>query len=176
MYCPKCGWKNDDNAEKCANCFTDLKEAQNQAQQPEPTQQMPGPPQQPPQPPYGQQYPPYQSPYSPNQQPYEPTGPIPDYLTWSIVVTVLSALCCSPFTFICGAVAIVFSSMASSKKSIGDYEAAMNNARWARGLLIAAAVLFVIGIAFSFIWGFFGAFSGFRHYPGGRPPFPGRPI
>ena len=80
--CPKCGWKNPDNAQKCAQCFEVLRQApappppqQTQVQQPYPQQTVARPPYVQQQlPPQTQYYPPQQQPYPgqayPGQQPY----------------------------------------------------------------------------------------------------------
>jgi len=143
MYCPKCGWKNPDDATKCANCFAELKPGQ-----PQPTQQMPSQPQ-PPQQPYAQQPP--EQPYSKQpyaQQPYQPqyqqgwAQPVPDYLVWSILVTIS---CCMPF----GVVAIVKSAAANSRKAAGDYYGALQEANAAKTWLMWG---FGIGLAADVIW------------------------
>lgn len=144
MNCPKCGWSNPDDATKCANCFAELTPAQ-----PQPTQQMS---QQPPQQPYGQQ--PYGQPaYG------QPAQDVPDYLVWSIVITVVSLFCCwfLPVSVAFGIVAIVKSSAANNKKAMGDYYGALQDANaaktwlwWAAGIdiaaLIASIAVFVIGL------------------------------
>lgn len=123
MNCPKCGWSNPDDAAKCANCFAELTPGQ-----PQPTQQMPQQPQQ--QQPYGQQ------PYA-----QQPAQNVPDHLVWSILVTLF---CCVPF----GIVAIVKAAAANSKKSVGDYYGAMQDANaaktwlwWGFGIGLAANIL-----------------------------------
>jgi len=139
MNCPKCGWDNPDDAAKCANCFAELTPGQ-----PQPTQQMP---QQPPQQPYGQQYQP------------GPAIDVPDYMVWSIIITILSLLCCCflPVSVAFGVVAIVKSSTANNKKSLGDYYGALQDANaaktwlwWAAGIdiagLIAWIALFILGV------------------------------
>ena len=151
MQCPRCAWNNSDNAQKCANCGAELRQAP-----PQPTQAMP--PTQPTQ----QGYP--QQPYG--QQPYRP-GPmpaVPDYLVWSIVMTVVSALlavfcCASLVSTAFGIVGIVKSSSANNKKVIGDYGGAMADAEsaklwlyWSVGVwgfcLIAGIVMKILAIAF----------------------------
>ena len=77
-------------------------------------------------------------------QPYhqDPFGSVPDYLVWSILVTVF----CCPLS---GIVAIVKSAEANSKRDLGDYDGAMRAARSARmwtflslGILLAPIVIF----------------------------------
>jgi hypothetical protein len=131
MYCPKCGWNNPDDTTQCANCQADLP----RPAQPQPTQQMP-------QQPYAQQ--PYALQYQPGV-----AQSIPDYLAWSIIVTVLSFLCycLGMIPLALGIVGIVRSAEANSKKSIGDYYGALqaaNSAKtwmyWAAGLEIAGVI------------------------------------
>ena len=78
-----------------------------------------------------------------NPQPQTPNGQVmpPNYLVWSILVTLL---CCLPG----GIVAIVYSTQVSSRFLQGDYEganASSRNARkWAIISAIAAAAVWVI--------------------------------
>ncbi len=146
MYCPKCGWNNADDAVKCANCFAELKPGQ-----PQPTQQMPSQPQ-PPQQPYAQQPPqqPYgQQPYAPQYQPGIAQS-VPDYLAWSIIVTVFSLVCCClvavPLAF--GIVAIIKSVDANSRKRVGDYLGALQAANSAKTWVYWAAGLEIVGVLF----------------------------
>lgn len=128
MYCPKCGWNNADDAAKCSNCFTELAPTS----QPQPTQQ------QAPQQPYAQQ------PYG--EQPYgaRPVQAVPDYLVWSILVTLF---CC----LIPGIVAIVKSASANGKRNAGDYIGALQDANaaktwmwWSFGLGLAGSIMYII--------------------------------
>lgn len=156
MYCPKCGWNNPDDAAKCANCFAELKPSQ--PQQPDQTQQMP--PTQAPQQPYAAQQPYSQQPYA--QQPYgaQPGQAVPDYMAWSIIISVVSLLCCwfLPVSVAFGIVAIVKSSQANSKKAAGDYFGALSEANgaktwlwWAAGIDIAGLVFWILYIVFVII-------------------------
>jgi len=126
-----------------------LTPAQQQPGQPQPTQQMP------PQQPYAQQPP--QQPYA--QQPYaaqyQPglAQSVPDYLVWSIIVTVMSFFCyCLAMVPLgLGIVGIVKSAEANSKKAAGDYYGALQSANsaktwvyWAAGLEIAAIIGWII--------------------------------
>jgi len=74
-------------------------------------------------------------------------GPVKTYLAQSIVVTIL---CCMP----AGIVAIVYSAMAMSKNSEGNYEAAAGLAKkagtWAWvsfGVGIVGSILYVLAVA-----------------------------
>lgn len=161
MYCPKCGWQNDEAALKCANCFTNLSVQQN-PQQPQPagqTQQMPSqPPCAQPQQPYSQPVytqPPSQQQYMGPQMGqiyinYEAARTIPDHLMWSIIVTALSFLfCISGFLALpFGILAIVKSAQCSQKKSQGDYYGALSDSNAAKTWLIVSICLLVLMILF----------------------------
>jgi len=62
-----------------------------------------------------------------------PTQNIPDYLIPSILATIC---CCPPF----GIVAIVFSAMASSEKSIGNYQKALAHSKNAKIFLLIGVI------------------------------------
>lgn len=68
----------------------------------------------------------------------------PTYLLWSILATIL---CC----FIPGIVAIIFSSMVSSKYYARDYEGARRASRMAEYWIIASIVLGVVAAPFYFL-------------------------
>lgn len=141
VKCPKCGWDNADGVAKCANCFEPLPAQEGQApQQPEQPQQ----PQQP--------YQPTQPPYAFDQQARQLFEELPDYMTLSIVATVITALCCNPISLICSIIAIVKASSAKNKKMVGDYAGATQEANTARVLLIVAAVVFALGIIANIIY------------------------
>lgn len=143
MQCPKCGWQNPADATKCSNCFSELATAA--PGQPQPTQQ---PPQQAPQQPYAQQG--YgQQPYAPQPYGQESAGHfVPDYLVWSILVTIISIPCCAclPVSVAFGIVALVKSSAANSKKALGDYIGAQRDANAAKTWLYWAVGLDVVGL------------------------------
>lgn len=82
-----------------------------------------------------------------NTQPQTPNGQVmpPNYLVWSILVTLL---CCLPG----GIVAIVYSTQVSSRFLQGDYEGANASSRNARKWAIISAVAgAVIGIIYAII-------------------------
>lgn len=82
-----------------------------------------------------------------NPQPQAPNGQVmpPNYLVWSILVTLL---CCLPG----GIVAIVYSTQVSSRFLQGDYEGANASSRNARKWAIISAVAgAVIGIIYAII-------------------------
>ncbi len=123
MLCPKCGWTNPDDSAQCANCQAELTR---------------------PLPPQPEQQPPVQ-PY-----PQQPMPPVPNYLAWSIVVTVLSALmgtqCCfSMIGTAFGIVSIIKASQANTKAALGQYAAAMEEALAAKTWMIWSAVLWGVG-------------------------------
>lgn len=151
MYCPKCGWKNSDDAIKCSNCFTELRQA---SQQPAQTQQMPQQPYS--QQPYGQQ--PYQQPYA---SPYAYS--IPNYMTWAIIILVLSVLCCAPIAIVFSIISLVKVISVNKKKEQGDYAGAMAEANSARTMLIVATVILIIGFIVGLIIGFSQGIEQFRH-------------
>lgn len=107
---------------------------QQPVQQPQPYQQ-----------PYGQ---PYQQPVATQPQNFRNDGQVepmpPTYLLWSILATIL---CC----FIPGIVAIIFSSMVSSKYYARDYEGARRASRMAEYWIIASIVLGVVAAPFYFL-------------------------
>ncbi len=135
MYCPKCGWHNVDDAARCANCSQQLQAPQ--AGTPQQPQQVPG--------------------QSDPQQGYQqygdaPAYDVPNYLAWSISVTVLSFICCVtilglPF----GIVAIVKSISANNKKLANDYYGAVADASAAKTWALVSTVLVIIGGAFGII-------------------------
>ena len=77
---------------------------------------------------------------------------MPNYLAWSISVTVLSFICCVtilglPF----GIVAIVKSISANNKKLANDYYGAVADASAAKTWALVSTVLVIIGGAFGII-------------------------
>jgi hypothetical protein len=123
VNCPKCGWTNPDDAAKCANCMAELAPGQ-----PQPTQQMP------------------QQPYV--QQPCV-AGGVSDFMTWSIVVTVIGVLFCNLVSLVLGIIGIVKSSSARSKTAAGDQAGAAGEANTAKILCIIATCLLVVGLIFA---------------------------
>lgn len=89
---------------------------------------------------------------------------VPNYLAWSIVVTVLSAAlgsrcCVSLVATAFGVVAIVKSSQANTKSAIGDYAAAMQEALaaktwmlWSVGVWVASLILTAVFVILYFIF------------------------
>ena len=127
--------------------------AQPQYEQPQqPQQSYSGPQQyQQPQQPYGQQYPQQQMPYGAQQ--YAPNGfPPKNWMTESIIFTVLSVVCCcNPFALITGIIAIVNAGKVNGLFQRGDTMGAGESAKQAKmwalitlGLLILGAILSVV--------------------------------
>lgn len=69
---------------------------------------------------------------TPNAPLEEPRRPVPTYLAWSIVATVLSLCLCCIIGTIPGIVAIVFSTQVNSAFNRGDYAAAQRASSNAR--------------------------------------------
>lgn len=128
--------------------------AQPQYEQPQQVQQPYGNTQQYPQPqqqPYGQPFPQQQMPYGAQQ--YAPNGfPPKNWMTESIIFTVLSVVCCcNPFALITGIIAIVNAGKVNGLFQRGDTLRAGESAKQAKmwalitlGLLILGAILSVV--------------------------------
>lgn len=111
MNCTRCGATLPDNATFCINCAN-------------PNPSMPQAP-----PPAG-----YAPPgYGPPPPGYGPAPNIPDYLVWSILMT----LCCCPLF---GVISIVFSVMTMSDKNNGRYDSAVKNSQTAKNMLIIGLI------------------------------------
>jgi hypothetical protein len=98
--------------------------------------------------------PPIQPPPAPNATIDAPRNPVPNYMAWSIVSTILGLCVCCVIGAIPGIVAIVFSSKVNSALDRGDYaeaKRASDNARlWCwitTGLVIAGVILNIIFVA-----------------------------
>jgi len=132
MKCSKCGWENPEGATLCANCSADL------TQPAEPVQQQP---------------------YQPQQPQAQPVAqPVGNYMAWSIVITVFTALCCNPISLVLGIIGIVKSAGANSKKAAGDAAGAVADASTARTMCLIAtilAVLSTLGYIAYYIWAYF---------------------
>jgi hypothetical protein len=96
--------------------------------------------------PYNQPSPPYQQPYTPPGGQYS-GGMIPpkNYLTESIIVTIVSFLCCcSPISIILGIIAIVKANNVNTEFESGNINEAHRNADSAKKLTLWAAILAVV--------------------------------
>lgn len=80
-------------------------------------------------------------------------APVPNYLVWSILSTVL---CCLPF----GIVSIVYSTQVNSKQAAGDYQGALDSSRKAKTWAIASAVAGIVITIAALAFGFLGAMAG----------------
>lgn len=86
--------------------------------------------------------------------------PIPNYLVWAIVSTVLGLCLCCP-SVITGVVAIVFSSKVNSLVAQGDLAGARNASNTAKTWCIVTSVLAGIGLLINIFWI---ATGGMAHY------------
>ena len=77
-------------------------------------------------------------------------GPVPNYLAWSIVSTILATCLCCPLGLL-GIVAIVFSSKVNSALNRGDLEGARRASATARTWCWVATALAIIGLLIN-IW------------------------
>ncbi len=78
---------------------------------------------------------------------------VPDYMVWSILATIF---CCLP----AGIVAIVKAASANSKKNVGDFAGAMQEANVAKTWLTVSVVLGVVGSIIYGICAFFAMIGG----------------
>ena len=152
MICSKCGAQNIDGVTFCGSCGATMN-----SPVPPPIPETPqqnswnegGSNQQPP--PYGQQQQPYgqQQTYNTSRSeiPYNGGLVMPkDYMTESIIVTVVSFLCCccSPISIILGIIAIVKANSVKTEFERGDINAAISNSESAKKLTMWAAIVAVI--------------------------------
>ena len=82
-----------------------------------------------------------------------PPQNVPDYLVWSILMTVFMMLCSCP---VFGIVALVFSILANSAKQQGDFQTAMAHAKKAKLFLLiglGVIVVYIILITFGVVVG-----------------------
>jgi hypothetical protein len=153
MFCPQCGFKNDDQSRHCAQCGTALNPAAQAATPPPAQPQAPAPWQQPQQaPPPPQAQPPWQQPPqgAPTYYPPPPNVPgvpmtaasIPNYMTQAILVTLF---CCIPL----GIVGIVKANSINKKIAAGDFAGALADSKSNKTLLWIG---FGVGIAVTAIY------------------------
>lgn len=129
MYCSKCGTLNDDNSKNCTACGNSLnltKSEPSEATTPTAATN------------YGGSY------NAGNEK-------VPNYLVWSIIVTVISVFLCNIIALPTGIVAIVFSTQVDSKLKAGDFDGAVRASKNAKiwnwvttGLEILSVVLGVV--------------------------------
>jgi len=150
MICPKCGAQNMDGVTFCGSCGAQLLSLTPPSYEPQQNVN------------YGQQQQ-YQQSQSQQPPPYgsgsagssnyrvSPSGnsnafPPKNYLTESVIVTVLFVICCcSPISVILGIIAIVKANNVNQEFNKGNYAAAVSNAESAKKLSLWAVI---IGIAF----------------------------
>jgi hypothetical protein len=139
MNCPKCGTQNRDGVSFCGSCGAQI------AYQAPPQSSQAPPPNYYGDPPYNQQpSQPFNAPF--NRGPYGGSAiPPKDYLTESIIVTIISFLCCcSPVSIILGIIAIVKANNVKSEFERGNVNEAVDNADTAKKLTMWAAILSVV--------------------------------
>ena len=138
MYCNTCGREVAPNARFCDNCGSVIERQDNESQN-EPQNE------------------PSYAPGTPNQggMSYGTAGTVPNYLTQSIVATVLSLVCCGIIGSIPGIVAIVNASKVNAQLAGGDYAGAVNSSNNAKtwswvaiGLGIFGALIYLVIFAF----------------------------
>lgn len=130
MYCPKCGNLNDDKAEVCTSCGNSLN--------------------------FTAEEPSERSTTTSDNTNYISEGianhdKVPNYLVWSIIVTVISVFTMNLLALPAGIVAIVFSTQVDSKLKIGDYDGAVKSSKnakiwnWvATGLEILSVIVIIL--------------------------------
>ena len=147
MICPKCGTQNMDGVTFCGSCGAQLEshmpstpvEPQQNTYYNQPQAQQP--------PQYQQQIqqPLYQQQAYGGGQPNAGLIPPKNYMTESIIVTIISFLCCSSFiSLILGIIAIVKANNVNLEFAKGNYDGAGKNADMAKKLTIWAAIVAVI--------------------------------
>ncbi|MDR1121584.1 MAG: CD225/dispanin family protein [Dysgonamonadaceae bacterium] len=146
MNCPKCGMQNMDGITFCGNCGAQMTyQAPPQSSQASPYQNYYGTPNS------QQSSQPYQQSYASPEGGMYSGGMIPpkNYMTESIIVTIVSFLCCcSPISIILGIIAIVKANNVNPEFERGNVNEAISEADTAKKLTIWAAV---IAVAFSII-------------------------
>lgn len=149
MICPKCGAQNMDGVTFCGSCGAQLASFTPPVT-PEESQQSVN---------YSQQQPSYGS--QPNVDAFTtPLGgpangglvPPKNYMTESILVTVISLLCCcSPISIVLGIIAIIKANNVNAEFSKGNIFEANSNADSAKKLALWAAIVAVITVILFYI-------------------------
>lgn len=81
-----------------------------------------------------------------------PSGePIPNYMVWAIVATVIGFCLCCP-SIITGITAIVFASQVNAKANAGDRDGALKASSNAKTWTLVTAGLAVVGLIINIIW------------------------
>jgi Interferon-induced transmembrane protein. len=159
MNCSKCGAQNIDGVTFCGSCGSPMRSfippTPETPQQNQPNEEVTFQPQQPPQyqqqQSYGSQS---QGNYNSQGSSYSASGGIPynggmippkNYMTESIIVTVISTLCCcSPISIILGIIAIIKANNVNSEFERGNINEAFSNSETAKKLVIWALVITVV--------------------------------
>jgi uncharacterized membrane protein YvbJ len=166
MNCPKCGVQNMDGVTFCGHCGAQIESHQQSSQQSQ-QQQTQQPVQS-----YaaGGQPGGYTAVYTTPADGPSSGGMVPpkNYMTESIVMTVISFLCCcSPISVILGIIAIVKANNVNSEFARGNMNGAISNADSAKILCIWAAVIsvvfYIICMIFTF-WAVIISDSGFENF------------
>ena len=143
MICSKCGAQNIEGVTFCGSCGATMETHIPQTPEtPQQNFQNVGSNQQPP--PYGQQ-----QTYNAGRPeiPYNGGLVMPkDYMTESIIVTVVSFICCccSPISIILGIIAIIKANSVKTEFERGDINAAISSSESAKKLTMWAAIVAVI--------------------------------
>jgi len=101
----------------------------------------------------------YVPPPTPNAGPAT-HGPVPNYLAWSIISTVLATCLCCPLGLV-GIVAIVFSNKVNSLLNQGDLDGARRASANAKTWCWVATALAIIGLLLNIAWFASGGFTSY---------------
>ncbi len=80
-----------------------------------------------------------------------PAQPIPNYLAWSIISTVLATCLCCPVGLL-GIVAIVYASKVNSALAAGDLDGARRASANAKTWCWVATALAIVGLIINIVW------------------------
>ncbi|MDG2526151.1 CD225/dispanin family protein [Stenotrophomonas sp. HITSZ_GD] len=83
--------------------------------------------------------------------PPAPAQPIPNYLAWSIISTVLATCLCCPIGLL-GIVAIVYASKVNNALAAGDLDGARRASANAKTWCWVATALAIIGLVINVVW------------------------
>jgi len=89
--------------------------------------------------------------------------PIPNYLAWSIISTVLATCLCCPLGLL-GIVAIVYASKVNSALAAGDLDAARRASANAKTWCWVTTALAIIGLVLNIIWFAVGGAQSYMQY------------
>lgn len=89
--------------------------------------------------------------------------PIPNYLAWSIVSTVLALCLCCP-ALITGIVAIVYSSKVNTLVNQGDLDGARRASANAKTWCWVTTALAIVGLVINIIWLSMGGMQSYMEY------------